>query len=240
MRRSSKQLIADLVAGRSENPTEAMETIIRSPRLLASYQEQVIARDALSGFEAAEMTESERSDLRRDVWTKLTATPASRPAPSSNWRAVGAAAAVAVVVGAGALLTVTMSAGDAGEDEMAFSADVSTTRVDAESVTEGDSSIDGGEPSGDMAPQGVDTEEFLRRYAEIVRSAERTSLTLFSNEVRCTQLEGLQGLRPVASFDIQGVEYQAWVPADGTDRIAPDTPVTFVEVPTCSIRPAIR
>ncbi len=236
MRRSSKQLIADLVAGRSENPTEAMETIVRSPRLLAAYQEQIAAREALSGFEPVEMTESERSDLRRAVWTKLTAAPESRPEPTSSWRAVGAAAAAAVVVGTGALLTLTLSSGGAGEDQVTFSADVSTTRAAAESVTEGDSSVDGGE----MAPQAADTEDLLHRYAEIVRSEERTFFALSSDDFRCTQLEELEGLRPVARFDVQGVEYQAWVPADSPDDIAPDTPVTFVDVTTCTVQPAIR
>ena len=61
MRRRSRELIADLVAGRSEDPTEAMETIVRSPRMLAAYNEQVAARDALTGVGSASMTESGRS-----------------------------------------------------------------------------------------------------------------------------------------------------------------------------------
>lgn len=234
MRKSSKQLIADLVAGRSENPTEAMETIVRSPRLLAAYQEQVAAKDALTRFEPVEMTESERSALRRDVWTALTATPESRPARGSNWRAVGAAAAAAVVVGVGALMTFTFSAGSSDGDQAAFSVDVTTTGAVSESTTED------GHVGGEPGPQAVETEDLLRRYAEIVRSAERTTITLASTEVRCAELEALDGLRPVATFDVEGTEFQAWVPADSPDDIAPDTPVTFVEVSSCTVQPIIR
>lgn len=238
MRKRSRQLIADLVAGRSENPTEAMETIARSPRMLAAYEEQVAARDALSRLGPIALTEAERTDLRREVWTNLTAAPSTRPtaAPTWGWRAAGAAAALAVVVGGAALL---MQAGsEAGEQAADLRSDNVTTTAGAGQPLAGQDH--GGEVDGAL-PESVETEEVLRRYAEIVRNDTELSYAVSEADVRCADIEDLEGQRPVASFEIEGIEYQAWIPAEiPPDQVDAATPITFVDVATCSVQPVTR
>ncbi len=240
MRKGSKQLIADLVAGRSGNPTEAMETIMRSPRLRAAYEEQIAARNALASLDTATMTDSERTDLRRGVWTSLNTAPAANTVPATPWawRAAGAAAALAVVVGGAALLMQGNSADSGGTAEL--TANRATTTADAAGAPLSGQDH-GQEDGGENQPQAFETEEVLRRYADLVRTDGAPAFNLDDDKVRCADLEELDGQRPLAAFDVDGVEYQAWVSDDlVADAIDETTPITFVDVETCTVQPVIR
>lgn len=232
MRRSSKRLIADLVDGRSENPTEAMEIIARSPRLRAGYDEQVAARESLARLEPVALTDGERADLHREVWTELRAPePASQtPAPAWGWRAAGAAAAVAVVIGGGALLLQT--SGDSGGED-AFAADVTTTASAGGTIAVNEDMGDGGAP----VPEAAGVEDMLQSFAEAVRTQIDPARAPAEAPLRCADNKELEGMEPVATLDVDGVEYQAWVPSESIANGLDDaTPITFVDVETCTVR----
>lgn len=78
-----RELITALAEGVLEDESEARALIERSFRLRTQYEEQKRALEALALVPAAELTVSEATDLRRDIWTALTT---SEPAPVNAGR----------------------------------------------------------------------------------------------------------------------------------------------------------
>lgn len=92
MSRRERELVIALAEGLLEDETEARALIASSPRLLKIYQEQSAALTALSALPPIAMTESEKVDLRRDLWTAYTSQPQPTPTRRRGQLAWGYAA----------------------------------------------------------------------------------------------------------------------------------------------------
>ncbi|MFZ0012534.1 MAG: hypothetical protein WAL25_00335 [Acidimicrobiia bacterium] len=134
MRDYELELIAALVEGRLDDETEARALIDSAPGFRAEYEAQMIAYSALSTVGTTSLTDSERSTMRRDLWTELRA-PA--PAVSTPWYYLWApvAAGLLVVVGVVAVINQSGSSDDSATEAAEF---ISTsTTAAATDATEG-------------------------------------------------------------------------------------------------------
>lgn len=259
-----RELIAALVEGRLDDESEARALISSSPELREEYEAQKIAHEALRSTIRAELSESERSALHRDVWTALRAETASRPTPWYS-RLAPVAAGLLVVIG---VATVFLPGGqDSGDDEAAapLSADSSTsasTSIAAESGG-GEADMDDGETlettaqSGEEAP--ADGAAAFSSEAARVREGEfdEGNLETFSYartsnapEIEeCVDAAGLHGFRVVATLDETPMPPESatdstttTVPGEAAIAVAiPEdadlgtAPVAFVDLVTCEV-----
>lgn len=194
-------------------------------------------KDALRALGPVSMTDTERSDLRRAVWSELTS---GAPAPGRSpwgWRLAGATAALAVVVGAAAIF------GNLGADDTAdlLEASDETTVTFAAADSKGSQGAEAppGRDDGDGAggeghvTASPETEGALSRYAEMVRTGTPAEFRMTETESACAGAGAVEGLRVVAMFEVEGTEFEAWVPEG--EPIDADTQVTFVDARTCSV-----
>lgn len=115
MRKNDVELIAALVEGRLEDEAEARALVASSPAHQAEYESQKLAYETLSNLPTVELTDHERSALRRDVWTELQRQPEAAVSRSPWYlRWAGAAASLFVLVGLVAVLTQLGGQDDAG------------------------------------------------------------------------------------------------------------------------------
>ncbi|HEX6945997.1 MAG TPA: hypothetical protein VF246_01425 [Acidimicrobiia bacterium] len=203
-------------------------------------------RETLSSLDPIVMSETERSDLRRAVWSEIRSPAPDRTSAlqARRVRLAGAAAVVAALLGVAVL-------SDLGGQDNAFdmlsgaSGGAATTAAAAENFQDGPGifgrpdAADGGSEDGDApAPAPPEPETVLMRYAELVRTgaiapAARADDIRYAADSACGDADGLDGMEPVAVFEVDGVEYQAWVPEG--EKVDADTAVTFVEAGTCRI-----
>ena len=206
-------------------------------------------REALGSLDPISMSETERSDLRRAVWSEIrSADPAPEPAPVPwRQRLVGAVAVLAVVVGGVAMLDGASGDGDA-DALFALSADEgsATTVVAAEDGDDRSTEdfrggaveqpethqySNGGGQEADPISIPPDLTAMLRRSAENLRTGGFTPLT--APLVDCPARDELEGLTPFATVTVGDTDYQAWKP-DG-EEVGPDTTITFVDPGTCEV-----
>lgn len=202
-------------------------------------------REALDSLEPVSMSETERSDLRRAVWSEITSgSPAPSPARTAwGWRFAGVAAALAMVVGVGVLVNDMGDAtSEAGQDEaLVATSDRGSTSVAAFERADGWDKPDRdglfGGSQADPTRGGVDLpgpptiEVVMRRQAELIRAGGEGLDTPTIAESGCAGEPSVEGLEHVATLEIEGTRYEAWVPL--AQPIDSDTPVTFVEIASC-------
>ena len=138
MRDHELELIAALVEGSLEDEAEARALIASSPDLHEEYEAQRLAYEALRAAPTVAMSETERSTLRRDVWTALRSgspVAATRRTPwYHRWTPV--AAGLFVLVGLVAVIN-QAGGGDSGESAR-LAADMAVATTMAEATAEGD------------------------------------------------------------------------------------------------------
>lgn len=100
MHKHDLELMAQYADGTLNDDAVARSLVESCPTCRSEYESQTMVLALLAGVTSAEMTDTEKAALHRDLWTDLRA-PASAPGRPLAWRgwAVGAAAAVFVVVG---------------------------------------------------------------------------------------------------------------------------------------------
>jgi hypothetical protein len=214
MRDHELELIAALVEGRVEDESEARALIESSPELQAEYEAQKTAFEALSALGTASLTETERSSLRRDVWTELRAPVASAPSRSPwYYRWVPALAGMFVLVG---LVAVISQGGGDDASESVARLNVEPTAADGADAGAGEVGADADEDEAmeEIATTSAATEDdlalsppavdFYSAQASMVRSGaleeEPTAETTQSPEAAaapCLEAARLAGYVPL-------------------------------------------
>lgn len=226
MRDHEIELIAALVEGRLEDPSEALAAIESSPELRDEFEAQKLAYDALRSAGSEAMIESERAALRRDVWTALRSGE-SRVARRTPWYYRWAPVAAGMFVVAGAVAVFSQVGGDdameaAGEATEAPTSDTATlfgltedqdlaVAEDAETAADIDGS---GESTEEAYPGADDGAEPMTRTRAAFFAAEAASLRAgemeaivsqtylhasASEEGRCVEEAGLEGFEAFES-----------------------------------------
>ena len=192
MRDQELELIAALAEGSLDDESDARALVASSEEARAEYEAQVGALNALSSVEPAMMSDSEKSTLRRDLWTELTAEARAKTATKTPWyyRWTSVAASLFVVVGLVAVINQasqdpvaetfreigsSLDGGDSGRDGDGGSASV-TTQAGSAAAEDG---AEGAEPAA--APSAAD-ETYFYEQASKLRSGELTNLTSGSDQ----------------------------------------------------------
>lgn len=236
MAKREVELIVALAEGRLEDESEARALIEASPRLRAVYQAQLQAVEAAAVLPAAHLTDTERTALRRDVWSSLRLDPEPQAA-TRGWafpRLGYAAGAALLVVGVVALASQLGHGGDTGAGTFA------SDRLTDSGVASQTTSL----PTTDQAPAAPlaagEAGDLFREYAETARfggpggspeaETDRATREMLEN---CLVKAGLD---EHVVFDVigdGGRRYLVAVPEDG--GVGPDTPISFLDEETCQI-----
>ena len=260
LRKRDIELIAGLVEGTLEDETEARALLESSQEARSEYEAQSVAVAALRSARTTAMSEVERSDLRREIWTELRndPSPASRRAPWFYRLAAPVAAALVVVVGVLALLDQGFQASDETADTFAGALSADTTESETsdspETAQDGatapadDDTAGGDQAAEELAPEALQPEEFFASVAELVRSDGFTTATrlqrYFADEPQLPSAESCVASAGLTDYTIFG-EATNFEP-DGTDtrylvltrtetEIGPDSEVTFVSIEECEV-----
>lgn len=251
MRRHEIELITALAEGTLEDETEARALIESSDNARSEYEAQKTAHDALTAVPRAEMTETEKAALHRDVWTALTASTVDTRKPSPwYYRWSYAAAGLFVVVGLVAVLnTGGLSGDDASTERLGSSQDSGVD--DTISAAEAD---EAGSEAPALANDGAGDFEsavvnVFNRQASRVRSGQfKTATASAGNEQdsavadysACISSAGLDDFEALGETTIPDAEsvgldpdisYLVAVP-EGAE-IDDTTPVAFIELLNC-------
>lgn len=251
MRRKDLELITALAEGSLEDETEARSLIASSPRLRAEYEAQKAAIDALASMGQPRLSEHEKADLHRIVWSEITAHP--RPAQRAvpwyyRWSYV--AAGLFVVVGLVAVLT------QVGEDPATEMLAEPTSGVDrgadasAPAADSGDSdggTVEEASAGGALDDDAIDSDRFLAYFSEQatrLRQGETTetpgvtSQAAAEKHASCLESAGLGGYVAVDEVipDDAVDEPKVYIMAvPSAAEISQETPIVFVDAATCSI-----
>jgi hypothetical protein len=262
MRDHERELIAALVEGRLDDESEARALVASSPELHEEYEAQLLAHRALTGAGSVSLSEAERAELHRDVWTALrhrSEAPARGP-----WylRAAAVAAGLFVVVGLAAVLS-TSGGPDAGSvGGLAADLDVGPTSEEDEEAagapSDDSAGSDGAETFEDAATTTAAASELespgdeaiavYRREAELIRQgifSERlrsftTSDRAYDDHQACVEEAGLNEYRVLATL-----EEPAGTSTTGdssllavvipVDAQLDSAPIAFVDLDVCEV-----
>jgi hypothetical protein len=185
MRDHERELIAALVEGRLDDESEARALVASSPELHEEYEAQLLAYRALTGAGSVSLSEAERAELHRDVWTALRHRSEAPARGAWYLRAAAVAAGLFVVVGLAAVLS-TSGGQDAGVmGGLAADLDVGPTSEEGREAAEAPADdSDGAETFEDAATTTAAGSErvaealsldYLAAEADRVRSGESSS-----------------------------------------------------------------
>lgn len=200
LRKRDIELIAGLVEGTLEDESEARALVEQSSEAKSEFEAQRVAYRALRGASRVQMTDSERAELRRELWTDLTTTP-TEPERRIPWyyKLAPVAAALFVMVGLAAVLTQSDndSAGSTAEISSGLDGAASdTTQADSADTTSAASNLarESDEAEMDAVPESGDSDDqarallampaaqFYETVAESVRSGDFTDTTSAQND----------------------------------------------------------
>ncbi|MDX1469727.1 MAG: hypothetical protein R3258_10335, partial [Acidimicrobiia bacterium] len=235
MRRNEMELIAALAEGRLEDESEARALIASSPHLRDEYEAQRAAIESVRELAPASLSATERSALRRDIWTELRNT-AERRSPAR--RLVGWPAyvtALVLVVGALAVLRTPLDQADM--------AAAPTFEEVAQGLSDTTVADDGAaQPGTESAAQETQRDSLaaddLQAYEELadaVRSGDTQAFTRIAElpyggraaASACLDLAGLESHIPLGRFEVhEGIEV---VVASSVENPSADTPISFVD-----------
>lgn len=225
MREHELDLIADLVAGRLQDETEALELIASSPELRVEYEAQQKAHDALSAAGPVSLTEQERAALHRDVWTELRAGAAPAATATSPWylRWAPALGGLFVLIGVVAVINQgggegVITAQDGGSATTVLTDEATANVFDLEeSADDGDDSAEddpvpeateptaSGETADPIVPAAPPPSPFYSEVADMIRAGEPVvpqsrSINMSPEELTaCLEQAGLTG------YEVYGV-----------------------------------
>lgn len=263
MRDHELELIAALVEGRLDDETEARALIAASTQAREEYEAQNLAYESLQAMGGAQLSEVERSTLRRDVWTELRAdVPTGRSKNPWYYRWAPVAAGLFVVVGLAAVLT------QGGQDAATTAGEISTALGGADGASEATTTTAAGDAAGEAGDGDDALEESAPATTEAMTetTAADTSYTRasfyeaeavrvregdYGERLRLYSADGdddvdgclaqldLPEHRPVATLDppteVAGNVGQHLLIAAPNDVPLADAPLTFVDLETCEV-----
>ena len=239
MHRHDLDVIAALAAGTLEDEASARALIAACDECRIEYETQQQILAALAETAPATMTEGERAGLHRDLWTALRPQQAPRTSKAWWYRVSYAAASLLVVIGVASVIsqtgvqeaTETFTALPADEqvdveNEIAAprAAPAPTSAAAADSPTYAAAAPQDGLDFAAMAESVRSDTDALSDY-----SSERWMIADSAGTSECVDQAEFEGQRIVAIIE----NYILAVPA-GTE-LGPDTPITFVDIDTCSV-----
>jgi hypothetical protein len=261
MRKHEIELIVALAEGSLEDETEARALIESSQKARSEYEAQKTALDALASVPSAELADIEKAALHRDIWTALSARPgvAQKTTPW-YYRWSYAAAGLFVVVGLIAVLnTGAFSSEDASLERLGSAQESGSESTLASGGTvQADEGTDKGaeapslaDDAGDGAADVADpVVEFFRENASRVRSGqfnaalavpENDQETIADQYSACISRAGLDDYETLGEITFAEAESYGLNPETpylvAVPTAAPldeNTPVAFVELPTCA------
>ncbi len=190
MRENELELIAALVEGRLQDEAEARALIASGPEFAAEYEAQKSAYEVLRSMGSATMSDTEKADLHRDLWTALRTPAPTRASSPWYYRWMPVAAGMFVVVG---LVAVLGQDGDSDGDSRQFAV---TTAASAE--TSGDNAsggtveaTDGGSPVAPVAEPLPDPGEDVTPETMALEPAQEAYYQAEADEVREGELSGV-------------------------------------------------
>lgn len=211
MRDHELELIAALVEGRLDDETEARALIAASNQAREEYEAQNLAYESLQAMGGAQLSEVERSTLRRDVWTELRAdVPTGRSKNPWYYRWAPVAAGLFVVVGLAAVLTQGGGAGDAAATTFG---EISTALGDAEGASEvttttaaGDAAGEAGDGDDALEESAPATTEAMTETTAAVTSYTRAASFYEAEAARVREGDYGERLQLYQADDEDGVE----------------------------------
>jgi hypothetical protein len=247
-------LIASLADGSLDEGDEARALVETCEVCRHEYEAQVSVLEALSGLEAARLTDFEKAGLHRDLWTELRSEAVKDKRVVPWWyRLSYAAAGLFVVVGLVAVLgqSVFNAAGEGDEASTTFS-EVSSGLdggASAESVTPLYSPQ--ADESGGAAPTTTAgaTATTLGTSPSVTLESAAPDFEAMADETRQGELPAADRAVATAKAECLGAaglenyEFKGSVERDRTYLVAvpagveldSDTPVTFVDADTCEV-----
>lgn len=218
MSRREIELVTALAEGVLEDESEARALIERSARLRSIYEEQKLAVEALQSLPQASLTESEKSDLRRDVWTALRA-PETTPTPARLRPAVLGYVAVFALVSVG-LVVVLNGAIGGGATGLTFTgaeASSDTTLARSDSV---------GAPESTPPPVEIKELQKFLTASELARGVKDGTIEMTTagsaadfDDCRDEAVRGLQSrYRFVGTIERDGIAFGLMLPP-GVDNL---------------------
>ena len=239
MHRHDLDVIAALAAGTLEDEASARALIAACDECRIEYETQQQILAALAETAPATMTEAERAGLHRDLWTALRPQQAPRTSKAWWYRVSYAAASLLVVIGVASVISQT-GVQEATETFTALPADEQVdveNEIAAPSAAPAPTSAAAADSPTYAAAAPQDGLDFAA-MAESVRSdtdalsdysSERWMIADSAGTSECVDQAEFEGQRIVAIIE----NYILAVPA-GTE-LGPDTPITFVDIDTCSV-----
>lgn len=250
MNKHEVELISALAEGALEDETEARLLIASSPELRAEYETQKTAIAALRQVPTASLTEHERSELRRGVWTQLRAQPAEgRVSTPWYYRWSTAAAGLVLVVGLVAVLNQSDSpvaeslAADGVSAELSAETGVVTTSLAGEEAADGAAAPLARESAAADVDSGISEEVtgFLAEVAARTRLGSAESLTYSATQAPakqslelCVAAAGLEDHEVIGQLEFSP-ETTYIVTAPSEVDLESDTPISFVDAETCEL-----
>jgi hypothetical protein len=187
MRDQDLELIAALVEGRLDDETEARAFIASSAEAREEYEAQKRAYESLAAMGTAQLTETERAALHRDLWTELRGGDAPKRTNAPwyvRWSPV--AAGLFVVVGIVAVLS--GGGGDSGLDSL--TAGGATDEAAVTTTTAADAGGDAGELFADDGAVTATTEATTEGTTAFAAPEEAAVYSADAERVRAGDFSG--------------------------------------------------
>jgi hypothetical protein len=258
MRDHELELIAALVEGRLDDESKARALVASSSELSEEYEAQKLAYEALTGAGTVALSDAERSDLRRDVWSALR-TP--QPSAAANpWYLHWAPSAAGLLLVVGLVAVINQGNPFGGADRLA--ADEATATSTTAAAAEAAEDRGGGDEGIAPAPlsEGSDTDAltedeiaFYAGQAERLREGELPDTQASSPETlsssaleTCLVDAGLVGFTVVASRTASTAEetggsvdpprgVTSFIAAIPEDTDISTAPIAFVDPDACEL-----
>lgn len=260
MHRHDLDLIAEYASGGLEDEARARSLVSACDICAAEYQLHSDLAARLGELGISQMTDHERAELHRDLWTELTSgsrRAAKRSSPAWVRWSFGTAAVIILVVGSFAVLSnmgrfdqvsetsaeIGGGQGSAGSEEpRAFGDDNVTNGSPLVAEDGGESVVDTTEGASESPDQGAESADlkasYLAAIQDVRKSRSAAPTVAFSSpaveeEARdCLIQAGLDQFEPVGAVD-QESEFLLAIPTDLP--FTADTPIVVVDPATCEV-----
>ncbi len=246
MHRHDLNLIADYASGALDDTSRAKSLVESCETCHSEYQLQRDVRHSLNAVPPASLTESERSALRRDLWTELRSgtQPPERRSRIPFWYRLSFGAAAVVLV-AGVMFVYADSASDDSSEAASFDAASATTSAGAASA-EDDVQRDSASPPEEAAPSdggsdgamAPEESEYLPMIEAMRQAPAQTGIATYASQslestvLECLNEAGLADHDPVGTVGESSRFYLAIPPGEVFDA---ETPISVVDATTCEL-----
>lgn len=206
MRDHELELLAALAEGRLEDESEARALIASSPEARAEYEAQRSALEALSELDSVFLSEQERAELHRDVWTALRA-PAEIGPSRGRWfsRWVPVTAGLFILVGVVAVLNQTDMLDGGTDSAQQSGAEIAATATTAFAETAGALGDLGDDTRDGDATEEAPNEDETSGTTHALASPTNSQLAFYSSEAEAIR-SGDDDISSVELFDYPGTD----------------------------------